>query len=123
MRTLELGSVGAMRERLNALVLAGEKRATAGLVEEYEDEPFEQPGERLVLVDDHGQRCGLVEVTGAERTTFGEVPWSFAQAENEGDTSIEEWRDGHRAFWQSEGVVVTDATPVSLVYFTLVDAH
>ena len=41
LRTMEIGSVGEMRERLNGLILAGEKRATAGLVQEYEDEPFE----------------------------------------------------------------------------------
>ena len=123
MRAMELGTVGEMRERLNGLVLAGLKRATAGLLQEYEDEPFEHPGERLVVVDDHVQRVGVVEVTSTTLTTFGDVPWSFAQAENEGDTSIEEWRDGHRGFWRSEGIDVTNDTPVFLIYFTLIDAH
>jgi uncharacterized protein YhfF len=122
MRTLELGTEGAMRERLNGLVLAGLKRATAGLLPEYGDEPFEHPGEHLVIVDDHGQRVGVVEVTSTMRTTFGAVPWSFAQAENEGDTSIEQWRTGHRGFWRREGINVTDETPVFLIYFSLIDA-
>ena len=123
MRAMELGTVGEMRERLNGLVLAGLKRATAGLLQEYEDEPFEHPGERLVVVDDHVQRVGIVEVTSTTLTTFGDVPWSFAQAENEGDTSIEEWRDGHRGFWRREGIEVTDDTLVFLIYFTLIDTH
>ena len=39
LRTLELGSPGEMRSRLNALVLAGRKRATAGvLAVDYEQE-------------------------------------------------------------------------------------
>src|ERR1035437_3626827 len=101
MRAMELGTVGEMRERLNGLVRAGWKGATAGLLEEYGDEPFEHPGERLVVVDDHVQRVGVVEVTSTTLTTFGDVPWCFAQAKNEGDTSIEEWRDGHRGFWRS----------------------
>src|ERR1035437_3949039 len=102
MRAMELGTVGEMRERLNGLVLAGLKKATAGLLPEYEAEPFERPGERLVVVNDHVQRVGIVEVTSTTLTTFGDVPWSFAQAENEGDRSIEEWRDGHRAFWRRD---------------------
>lgn len=123
LRTMAIGSVGEMRERLNGLILAGEKRATAGLVQEYEDEPFEHLGERLVLVDDLGRRVGVVEVTDTTLTTFGRVPWSFAQAENEGDESIEEWRDGHRRFWRSEGIDVTDETPVFLVYLKRIEAR
>jgi uncharacterized protein YhfF len=38
LRSLELGSPGASRQRLTALVLEGRKRATAGLVAEYERE-------------------------------------------------------------------------------------
>lgn len=110
-----------MRDRLNELVLARKKRATAGLVQEYEEEPFEQPGERLVLVDDHVHRVGVIEVTDTTLTTFGSVPWSFAQAENEGDISIEQWREGHRRFWRSEGIDVTNETPVFLVYFKLIE--
>jgi uncharacterized protein YhfF len=120
---MAIGSVGEMRERLNGLILAGEKRATAGLVQEYEDEPFEHLGERLVLVDDLGRRVGIVEVTDTTLTTFGRVPWSFAQAENEGDETIEEWRDGHRRFWRSEGIDVIDETPVFLVYLKRIEAR
>jgi len=122
MRSLELGSVGAMRRRLNGLVLAGLKQATAGLRSDYGAEPLESLGERLVLVDDDVHRVGVVQVTATEKMQFGQVPWSFALAEHEGHTSIEEWREGHRRFWQSEGQTVTDETPVFLVHFTLVDA-
>lgn len=117
MRSLELGSPGEMRARLNGLVLAGHKRGTAGLVEEYEqeDEPLEHVGERLVLVDDDGAAVGTVEVTSVEVTTFGEVPWEFAESEGEGDRDLEEWRAGHRRFWASEGREVTDGTPVVMI--------
>lgn len=36
LRALELGSPGETRARLNGFALAGRKRATAGLVSEYE---------------------------------------------------------------------------------------
>jgi uncharacterized protein YhfF len=121
LRALELGTPGPMRERLNALVVAGLKRATAGLVSDYVDEPFETPGEHLALVDNDLRRIATVQVTAVIESTFAQVPWSFAATEHEGDASIEEWRDGHRAFWEGEGVVVTDDMPVYLVYFELVE--
>ena len=69
------------------------------------------------------RRVGVVEVTDTTLTTFGRVPWSFVQAENEGDESIEEWRDGHRRFWRSEDIDVIDETPVFLVCFKLIEAR
>lgn len=122
LRCIELGHPGPMRQRLNRLVLDGLKQATAGLLTEYqtEGEPIEHVGERLYILDDHGAPLGLVEVTRAELRAFGEVPWEFAAAENEGDRDIDEWRDGHRRFWGSEGETVTDDRPVVLVWFRLV---
>jgi uncharacterized protein YhfF len=56
-----------------------------------------------------------------EIVSFIDVPYSFAQAESEGDRSIEEWRDGHRNYWTSEGEVIDDETSVVLIWFVLVD--
>ena len=122
LRALEIGTPGEMRQRLNGLILDGLKRATAGLHADYEreGEPLERVGERLVLVDDDGRRAGVVVVTRVETTTFAAVPWEFAQAESEGDRSIEEWRWGHLKFWTSVGERVTDDTAVVLVWFALV---
>jgi len=122
LRTLELGTPGTMREWLNELVLEGKKRATAGTADEYEENEKEFVGERLALVNDELVMVATVEVTDVVESTFGNVPWSFAETEGEGDTSIEEWREGHRRFWSNEGVDVTDELPVVLVYFKLVDA-
>lgn len=120
LRTLELGSPGPMRARLNALVLEGTKRATAGTTDDYADNEREYVGERLALVDDHTNKIAVVEVTDTVSTTFADVPWSFAQAEGEGDVSIEAWRAGHRRYWEGEGVLVSDDLPVYLIYFRLV---
>jgi len=65
-------------------------------------------GEQLTLVNDDLEGVGVVEVTRIEFTTFGAVPRSFALAESEGDASIEEWRAGHRRFWEGDGLAVTD---------------
>ena len=110
-----------MRQRLNQLVLDGQKRATAGLLSDYGDEPLENVGERLVLVDDDTEPIGLVEVVRTGLTTFAEVPWEFAASEAEGDHTIEEWRAGHRRFWESEGIAVTNDLEVYLIWFTLIE--
>lgn len=122
LRGLELGSPGELRARLNGLVLAGQKRATAGLLSEYEEEneELEHIGERLALLDDDGNHIGTVEVTGLTIHPFIEIPWEFAAAEGEGDADLDEWRTGHRRFWASAGTPVEDDTPIACIRFTLV---
>lgn len=123
LRVLELGLPGTQRQWLNDLVLRGEKKATAGRLAEYdaEGEELEQVGEQLVLVDDDLQCVGLVEVDRVEVVAFGDVPWEFATAENEGDASIEEWREGHRRYWrEADEVEVDDDELVVLVWLHLV---
>ena len=122
LRSIELGTPGEMRARLNGLVLDGRKQATAGLVSEYEreNEDLEHVGERLAALDDGGRPTATVEVTQVDVLPFGEVPWEFAAAEGEGDANLDEWRTGHRRFWAEAGTPVEDDTPVACIRFTLV---
>ncbi|MEU3553798.1 ASCH domain-containing protein [Streptomyces fragilis] len=122
MRALELGTVGEMRERLNALVLAGRKTATTGLLAEYveETEGLEFVGERLALVGNDGDHVATIEITGVEQAPFGQVTWEHAAAEGEGDRSLDEWRAGHRRFWEGIGTPVRDDTPLVCLRFRLV---
>ncbi|MEW2589192.1 ASCH domain-containing protein [Micromonospora aurantiaca] len=125
LRALALGTPGELRTRLNTLVLSGVKTATAGLVQEYDEEgeELEYVGERLVLVDDNNALVGVVEVTGVEVVRFADVPWDFARAEGEGDRSIEEWREGHGAYWARQGTPVTDDTRIVCLRFRLVSTE
>ncbi len=125
MRALELGSPGEMRGRLNALVLSGRKRATTGRLTEYteEGEELEHVGERLALLDTEGRSVATVEITGVERTTFGEVTWEHAAAEGEGDADLAEWRAGHSRFWAAAGTPVEDGTPLVCLTFRLVPGN
>ncbi|MFI6265745.1 ASCH domain-containing protein [Micromonospora sp. NPDC051006] len=124
LRTLALGTPGELRTNLNALVLAGVKTATAGLLTEYaaEGEELEQVGERLVLVDDADQLVGVVQITGVEVVRFADVSWDFARSEGEGDRSIEDWRSGHAAYWARLGTTVTDDTEIACLRFRLTSA-
>ncbi|WP_067182179.1 ASCH domain-containing protein [Microtetraspora niveoalba] len=126
MRSLELGTPGAVRGELNALVLAGKKTATTSLlVEDYtrEAEGLEYPGERLALLDDEGRSVAVIEVTGVAVTPFVDVPWEHAEAEGEGDASLEEWRDVHRRFWSRVGTPVDDRTLVVCLAFRVVETR
>lgn len=119
LRSLEIGTPGAVRQRLNQLILDGHKRATAGLLIDYvrENEELESEGDLLALVDNESRPVATIVVTDVATVPFGEVPWSFAQAEGEGDESLEEWRDGHRRFWTDQGEAIDDHTPVVLIRF------
>ncbi|WP_433351816.1 ASCH domain-containing protein [Microtetraspora malaysiensis] len=124
MRSLELGTPGAVRRELNALVLAGTKTATTSLlVEDYtkETEGLEYPGERLALLDDEGRSVATIEVTGVEVTPFMEVTWEHARAEGEGDASLEAWRDVHRRYWSRLGTPVDDRTAVVCLTFRVME--
>ncbi|MEU7479877.1 ASCH domain-containing protein [Lentzea sp. NPDC042327] len=124
LRTLELGLPGEHRDRLTALVLAGTKRATAGLLAGYtgEGELPEHVGERLVLVDSAGDRLAVVEVTAVLVTPFDLVGWELAEAEGEGFTSVEHWREVHAGFWAEHGGGrPSGRAPVVCVWFRLIN--
>ena len=126
LRALELGTPGEMRERLNRLVLAGHKIATAGLLRldyQAEDEAVEQVGEHLVLIDSDGGAVARVEVTAVEVVPFDAVTWEFAEAEGEGFVSLEHWRDGHRRFWAAAGEDVDDSTTVVCLRFRVLEGE
>jgi|LakMenE01Jun11ns_1017448.scaffolds.fasta_scaffold9113256_1 uncharacterized protein YhfF len=132
-RVLELGLPGSHRARLNALVMAQQKTATAGLWDEYleEGELVEEVGEHLYLVNDLGEPIGEIEVTRVDIRKFKDVDLEFALAEGESFEDIEHWRKEHRAFWSAnaepemqsaghEGWRITNESLVVCVWFRLV---
>ena len=121
LRSLELGFPGEQRDRLNGYVLHGRKRATAGVLAEYDEEGevLEHVGERLVLLDSEGLEVGRIDVTDVVVRRFDDVPWEFADAEGEGFSSVEDWRDAHRRHWAREGRDITPDTQIVCLRFDL----
>jgi uncharacterized protein YhfF len=114
-----------MQDRLNSLVLSGTKLATAGLwQQEYADEgeSLDVVGERQMLLGAGDQPLAEIEITRCEVHAFADVPWEFADAEGEGFTSIEHWRDGHRSYYAKQGLTVDDTDRVVCVWFRVVRA-
>ena len=122
LRSIEFGTPGPMRNRLNDLIINGSKRATAGLLkEDYidEGEEIEFVGERLAILDNDQKQIGVVKVTRVEVLEFKDVPTEFALAEAEGDLSGDDFRQSHSKFWNSVGIEVKPETKVVTVYFDL----
>ncbi|MFN5650113.1 MAG: ASCH domain-containing protein [Actinomycetes bacterium] len=121
LRSIEFGMPGTSRETLVGLVLHGNKRATAGLLKDYEaeNEPVEHVGELLAMPDNDGTHVGTLRVTRAEVLRFADVPDEFALAEAEGDLDAADFRASHLAYWSATGETVTDDTLVVTLYFDL----
>ncbi len=122
LRSMEFGTPGQMRDRLNNLIINGNKRATAGLLkEDYldEGEEIEFVGERLAILDNQQKSIGIIKVTRVEVLAFKDVPTEFALAEAEGDLSGDDFRQSHLKFWNSVGIQVLPDTRIVTVYFDL----
>lgn len=121
LRSIEFGSPGESRDRLVNFVLHGRKRATAGLLSEYEAEGelVEHAGELLAMVDNNGRHVGTLKVTRTEVMRFADVPDEFALAEAEGDLNAADFRASHLEYWTRNGETITDDTLVVTMYFDL----
>ena len=123
LRSIEFGTVGEFRDRLNSLVLAGKKRATAGILEwdyKSEGEEIETVGELLAVLNSEGSQIATIKATKVEVRKFSEVPDEFALAEGEGDLTGEDFRESHHRYWSKLGLNISEETQIVLLYFDLV---
>jgi len=122
LRSIEFGTPGESREKLNNFVLHGNKRATAGLLKDYkeEGEPLEHIGEQLAMLDNDGAHIATLEVTRVEVLRFIDVPDEFALTEAEGDLNAADFRASHFSFWSNEGEEINDDTEIVTLYFNLI---
>lgn len=118
------GDSEEMGRALNQLVLTGPKRATAALLRDYRDEPMPAVGVWVCSLWPDGSPALLWRVRQVNVVPFGEVDAAFAWDEGEGDRTLEDWRRGHRAYFErqaaAEGWTFTDAEPIVLERFELI---
>ena len=121
LRSIEFGTPGESRARLIDFIVNGNKRATAGLLDDYakESEPIESVGECLAMLDNSDQHVATLRVTRVEVSRFIDVPDEFALAEAEGDLNAPDFRASHSEYWSRIGETVTDETQIVQVYFEL----
>ena len=121
LRSIEFGTPGESRARLVDFVVNGNKRATAGLLDDYakESEPVECVGECLAMLDNSDQHVATLRVTRVEVSRFINVPDEFALTEAEGDLNAADFRASHSDYWSRIGEAITDDTQIVQVYFEL----
>ena len=91
-------------DELAELVLAGRKRATAGLVWSFEHAgaPIPQPGNLSVVKTFGGKPVCVIETRRVDIVAFADVSEEFAATEGEGDGSLSYWRRAHEAYFGRE---------------------
>jgi uncharacterized protein YhfF len=95
------GDSPEMADELGELIARGIKTATCSALWEWEAEgkPIPQEGLLTVVLDGGGEPLCIVETTEVTVRQYNEVDSDFAQAEGEGDFSLEYWREAHRSFF------------------------
>ena len=122
------GDSPEMTDELAALVIDGPKRATAGLVADYEadGDPLPQAGDHSVILDGAGRPVAVIRATEVRVLPFAEVDEAFAFDEGEGDRTLAWWREAHWQFFARQcevrGEVMDERQPVVLERFELVYA-
>jgi len=121
LRSIEFGTPGESRARLVDFIVNGNKRATAGLLDDYakESEPIEVVGECLAMLDNSDKHVATLRVTRVEVSRFIDVPDEFALTEAEGDLNAADFRASHSDYWSRIGEAITDDTQIVQVYFEL----
>lgn len=93
----QFGESARVATELVDLVVAGVKTATAGPRWEYEaeDEPLPQAGTLGIVCDGAGRPVALVRTDAVDVVPFDAVGPEHADAEGEGDRSLDFWRRVH----------------------------
>ncbi len=96
------GDSPELADELLAFVLAGTKRATAGLVAEYvaDDEPLPRVGDHWVVCDGSGAPRAVLRAVELRVGPVSSVDERFAWDEGEYERTLESWLRYHRAYWR-----------------------
>jgi uncharacterized protein YhfF len=96
------GDSAPMADALVALVLAGTKRATAGLVRDSVDdvEPLPRIGGHWVVCDGAGVPRCVLRTVELRLGRLDSVDEAFAWDEGEGDRTRADWLAGHLAYFR-----------------------
>ena len=94
------GDGPALADELIGLVLGGRKTATCWSLRDGQQT---YPGKRMAVCDGEGRPRAVVETVTLEQKRYFEVDAAFARLEGEGDLTLEDWREGHRLYFERTG--------------------
>jgi len=108
------------------LVVKNIKQATATSVWWYKHHNQSMPkvGDLFIVTDWNGTAKAIIEITKIELVRFKDVTEAFAQAEGEGDKSLNFWRKVHQEYYSREmekaGEYFNENMLISCEYFKTV---
>ena len=105
LESFAFGDSPEMADQLLGFVLAGAKTATCWSIRDGQQT---EVGKRMIAKDGAGRPRAVLETVSLVQSRFDEVPWSFAEAEGEGDLNLDDWRNGHRAYFTRNGGFAPD---------------
>ncbi len=101
--TFKFGDSEALCDTLVSLVRAGKKVATCGALRDYQNgEPMPEIGRQDIALNWDDSPALVIETAELVQCRFDEITEAMALAEGE-DDSLEEWREGHSAFFERNG--------------------
>ena len=128
---VSFGDSEAMMDALADLVVAGRKRATAGLLRDYsqqgqrpQDKGWPAVGDLSIVVDAQGRPRCMCRTTEVRIGPLSSVDAAFAYDEGEGDRSREYWLASHHAFFSRlaamDGFAMHDAIQTVFQRFAVI---
>jgi uncharacterized protein YhfF len=117
------GATPEQASRLAHHVIKGHKRGTTGWVAaaKAEGSTIPTPGMVSIVTDGFGIPLCAIQTERVEFGAFADATEEIARAEAEGDTSLDDWRAGHRKYFESEGTLIgvpfTDDAELVYEYF------
>lgn len=119
--TFAFGDSPALADELLEFVRRGTKRATAGAVADIEaGEPFPAPGMCWGVLDGRGEPQFVIQTVDVRTGRLDSVDPAFAWDEGEYDRTLERWLEGHRGYFQRQGVDHPDGLDVIFERFRVV---
>jgi uncharacterized protein YhfF len=100
LESFAFGDSPDLADRLLAFVLGGSKRATCWSIADGQQTHL---GKQMVVLDGSGKPRAVLETVELEQRRFCDVDLQFAFDEGEGDETLENWRKGHRAYFERNG--------------------
>ncbi len=105
MHAFAFGDSPHMADELLAAVLSGAKTAACTSLRDFRSsgDPLPEVGRRDVVLDGAGKPAAIIETTSVEFLPFEEVPLEYAVHAGEGWETIDDWRQGYRAYLARNG--------------------
>ncbi len=122
--TTRFGHNPSMQDELAQLILLGIKTVSCSALCHYRKGGEVKPkiGQLYQLLNGAGRAIAVIKITTLEERRFCHIDAAFAQAEGEGDLSLDDWRRTHCAFFTRKGVL-DNRMELLCEYFELVSTQ